>query len=566
MIDTLLQELVTIFAVSAAAVMLLHLLKQPPIAGFIIAGIILGPSGLAWMEDLDTIRRLAEIGLIFLLFSIGIEFNVKTLSSMWRAFLGVGSMQVLITALMVSFVLFAWGLVLSQSLLIGFLVSLSSTAIALNLLHRRRELLSPQGSLSVAVLLFQDLFAVPFLLMLPLFAASVTGTEGLLQTLLLTLAKACALLIAVFLGSRYVVPFVLRFVTMTGMRELFLITIAMLVFGSAWAGSLVGLSVVFGAFLAGILVSETQYGHQVVADLVPLREPFVALFFVSVGMLLDLSHFVSHWPLVLALAGGIVVFKFLVSTGSAYFLRFELRIAVLAGLLLSQVGEFSFVIAEAARNIGALENFEYQTFLSVSIVTMLVSPSLFLLAPRAWPKIFKIPFRSTKTRRDDKRRHAIVIGLGVTGQNVINILSENQMPFVGIEMDARLFHKLEDKNVSVIFGDAARNEVLEAAGIKTARLVVIAINDPAWTSHIVATVRSFRPEIHVIVRLQYFRDMDKLTELHVNEIVVSEAQMAVELTERVLRNLGVEQEIIESTIDETERNNYRALREVQKNG
>jgi CPA2 family monovalent cation:H+ antiporter-2 len=564
MINGILQQLVTIFGVSAIVVILFHLLKQPAIAGFIIAGVLLGPSGFGWIEEATTIHLLADIGLIFLLFSIGIEFSVESLSSMWRAFLGVGSLQVLFTGLIACGILVALGQGATDAILLGLIVSLSSTAIALNLLHRKREILSPQGNLSIAVLLFQDLFAVPLLLVLPLFAGGVSN-DGIWTQFFGSLVRALVLIGSVFIGSRFIVPFVLRFVTMTGVRELFLMAVAALIFGSAWLSAQVGLSVVFGAFLAGMLVSRTQYGHQVVADLVPLREPFVALFFVSVGMLLDFNHFLTYWPGILILALATIILKTMVGTLSAFVMRYDLRVATLMGLLLSQIGEFSFVIATAAFQIKAIDEFEYQTLLSVSVVTMLINPSLFVFAPRLIPRFLKNRFRRFfLTRRamvEELADHVVIIGLGVTGQSVAVLLRDSHVPFVGVESDARLFHSLQKKNLAVIFGDGSRKEILEAAGVNRAKLVMVAINDANWTAHIVGAVRQLRPDVHVIVRCQHFRDMERLKNLDVDEFVVAEAQMAIEFSERVLRQFGLEQQTIVNTIEETKRDNYQFLRE-----
>lgn len=571
MIDFLLKEFVTIFAVSAVVVVLFNFLKQPSIVGFIITGILVGPFGFGWIKDTATIHVLAEVGLIFLLFSIGIEVSIKSLSSMLRAFLALGTLQMGITSGIVCLALYSLGFPLAKALLIGFLVSLSSTAIALNLLHRRRELLSPQGKITVSVLLFQDLFAVPLLLVLPLFSTALVSDSLIVFDLLMTLAKASLLLIFVFLGSRYFVPLLLKFITGTKLRELFLITIAVLAFGSAWLGAQIGLSVVLGAFLAGMLVSETQYGHQVIADLVPLREPFVALFFVSVGMLLDLNYFLIHWKLVLALAIAVIILKVFVSMLSALLLRYDLRISILMALLLGQVGEFSFIIAEGGFRIAAITVSDYQTFLAVSILTMLINPTLVLAAPkaislfegRAIAQFFQK--RSQNVSRgvhegQQRRNHVIIIGLGVIGQHLAGLLTRNEISFVGIETDPKLFHRLNNMNVSMIFGDGAKPEILEAADVKHARLIVVAINDANWAAHVVATVRHLRPDVRVIVRCQHFKDMEALVEMRVDEFIVAEAQMAVEFSERVLKHFGVPKEIIADAIEETERDNYLVLR------
>jgi CPA2 family monovalent cation:H+ antiporter-2 len=452
-------------------------------------------------------------------------------------------------------------------LLFGLLVSLSSTAIVLNLLHRGRELLSPQGSLSVAVLLFQDLFAVPLLLALPLFSSNWISDTTLLLGLAASLFKAGLLLVVVILGSRYFVPLILKFVTGTGVRELFLITIALLAFGSAWLGAQIGLSVVFGAFLAGMLVSETQYGHQVVADLVPLREPFVALFFVSVGMLLDLSHFLQHWPIILALAAAVIVLKALVASAAGLIWRYDLRVSSLMGLSLAQIGEFSFVLAQSALAIGLLSAGDYQHFLSITVVTMLVSPSLALMAPQV-SSFFVGRFKSSRfshsqafSQAETLKDHVVVIGLGVIGRSLARLLIRNRIGFVGIETDPRLFHELDDRHLSVIFGDGARTEILEAARIRDARLVIVSINDPSWTTNIVARIRHLRPDIHIIVRCQHFKDMQKLTMLKVDEFVVAEAQMAIEFSARVLKHFGIGQEALTTTIEEIEAKNDDALRQ-----
>jgi CPA2 family monovalent cation:H+ antiporter-2 len=321
--------------------------------------------------------------------------------------------------------------------------------------------------------------------------------------------------------------------------------------------------VIFGAFLAGMLVSETQYGHQVIADLVPLREPFVALFFVSVGILLDLNHFAEHWPLILALVLGVMVIKFFVGTLSALGLRYEIRTAVLTGLLLAQIGEFSFVIAQGALKGGVLDAYHYQFFLSISIVTMLLSPTLMFFAPQAVTmlehsdklvRFLQVPVTPKKAnKRVPKRReHVIIIGLGVIGQHLTRLLGKNNIPCIGIENDSRLAHRLSSEHdLAVIFGDGAKREILEAADLSHAKLVVVAINDANWTPRVVASIRHLRPEVEIIVRCQYFKELQKFKSHSKNDFVVGEAEMAIAFSEKVLQHFGVDQESISASVEET---------------
>lgn len=416
-------DLVIIFGVSAMIIYLFARLKQPPIAGYLISGVLIGNHGLSLITNVQEIQGLAEIGLVFLLFSVGIEFSFKQLLRIRGAFFVVGGIQVLLTTLLGALITYYYSHDWSKSFVVGFIISLSSTAIVLKLMHERREINTPYGDLTLGTLLFQDVVAVPILILIPFLSASrdagPTETFNLIS-LAYIIAKGVALVGAIYLGARYFVPKLLDKIARTGLRELFLITIALITFGCAVAGEKLGLSLAMGAFIAGLMVSESQYGNQVVSDLVPLKEPFIALFFVSVGLLLDLNYLLNNLGLVFAVSLTILFIKFIITATIARLYKLEARAATLFGILVSQIGEFSFVIAGAALNANILTNAEFQLVLSVIVLTMLFSPTLIRSSPLFSNQLANLdPFKKILTTNRSRnvpasetlQDHVVIVGL-----------------------------------------------------------------------------------------------------------------------------------------------------------
>src|SRR5690242_15904693 len=374
----LLRDLAIIFAGSLLVILAFHRLRLPALPGFIVAGLLLGPNALRLVSDVHAVESLAEVGVILLLFTIGIEFSLARLREMARQVVGVGALQVGLSAGAAALLGLLFVSRWQVAVFLGFLVALSSTAIVLKLLTDRGEIDAPHGRIATAVLIFQDLCVVPIMLLVPFLAGTAKG--GALG-LAVALGKAALIVLGVILASRLLVPRLLKEILKTRSREMFLITIILLVTLTALGTAAAGASLALGAFLAGLVLSESDYGHQALAELLPFRDVFISLFFVAVGMLVQVEFLRDHPVLALGGVVGVMGGKALLAAVGPALMGYSGRVALLAGLAVSQIGEFSFVLAREGRGTALLSEGLYQTFLAVAVLTMLVTPFLLQSGP-----------------------------------------------------------------------------------------------------------------------------------------------------------------------------------------
>ncbi|NBX77559.1 MAG: hypothetical protein EBQ92_13490 [Proteobacteria bacterium] len=548
MLESFLREFLIIFAVATGVAIFFRLLKLPTIVGFIISGVIVGPYGFRLISDTETIQQIAELGLVFLLFSIGVEFSVKSLLQMKRVLIGGGTLQFVLVTGTTMGILLALGHGSSESFLMGCMMALSSTAIVLKALHQRREIATPHGNLAVGILIFQDLLVVPLMLLVPFLAthsSEPVEPKGWLELL----GKAIGIVLVIVVAARYFIPALFRLIARSGGRELFIIAVALLIIFSAWAAQQVGLSLALGAFIAGLLISESPYGHQATADMIAWRDPLVAIFFVSVGMLLDVQFFISHPVSIVGATFAVLFGKTVLNSLAGNLLGVMQRASLVAGLMLSQVGEFSFILADSAHRAGVIQSTEYQFLLSVIVLSLIISPLIVnatpLLAPRLIKtdlvgKLIESAFRekhrthvkSMNRHENGMKDHVIIIGFGNNGKNLAAALRVLGIPYQAIESNASTLQ--QNPNEPLHFGDGGKQEILEKCGIETARAVVVTINDAVWINKIVASVRKIRPDIRLVVRLQYFMDEARCLNLEGVERVIAEAETAKQITRKVL--------------------------------
>jgi CPA2 family monovalent cation:H+ antiporter-2 len=543
---------------------LCHYLKLPTIVGFIAAGITVGPSGLGLVASLPNADAIAEVAIVFLMFTIGLEFSFRKLFELRREFLRLGLAQVALTVAAVALIAASvFGMSWGEATFCGFLMALSSTALVMKLLGDARDLETPYGKNAVSILLFQDLAVIPMMLALPFLAGRAGTLEALAPAQLgASAGTMLSLLLGLWLISRYVVPFVLARVVATRSREVFFFCVLFFCLGTAYAFRMSGLSLALGAFAAGLMISEGPYDRQVTADILPLRDNFLGLFFASVGMLLDLRFLGAHALAVIGIGLGLFLVKTGVVASVALLNRLPLTIAQIMGLILAQVGEFSFILATRGHDLGLLGDAGNQYFLSVSVLSMVATPFLFRLAPRlalARPTSRWRAIAATTAGhdvRDQVKRqtgHTIIVGFGITGQNVAAALDALAIPYRAIELNYEAVKTLSAQGVPIDFGDATRVEVLEHAGLKTARLVIIAVSGARLLAPILAAVRSLRPDVQVIVRSQYVRDIESLRQEPLTDILVAEIETAVELMARALRIYGVSAEEIRHYMENAHR-------------
>jgi len=566
-----LQELIVVLAATIGIVFVFQKLNLPTIAGFLLAGVIIGPNALGLIRDAGTVDVLAEVGVQLLLFTIGLEFSLSQILSLKKRIIGVGLLQVGVTILVVVGIATLFGVALKTAAFYGFLVALSSTAIVLRVYRERNELNSIQGKLATTILLLQDLSIVPMILLVPLLGASGSGTFAEIAWAIL---KALLALAAIVWTARTLLPRLLHQVALLQNREVFLLFVVFVCLGTAWLTSLAGLSLALGALIAGMVISESELSHQIVADVLPLRHTFSGIFFISIGMLLDLELLFQHLGPSLSQLAALVSIKSLVVVLLFWWFYKSLRLGVILGLSLAQVGEFSFILAKLGIEHQLLAPAEKQIFLAASIMSMIATPFMIQFAQ---PLAFVILGSSRKRRQsqavepvaEDTRalgNHVIIVGYGLNGQNLARVLKAVGIPFCILEMNPDLVHEARRRGEAVSFGDGSRPEILEQARIQEARVLVIAISDPTATAQIVSLARRLRSDLTIIVRTRYVAELDSLYRLGANEVIPEEFETSVEIFARVLQQFHVPRNVIGLQVDLIRRDHYNTLRGTHLQG
>jgi CPA2 family monovalent cation:H+ antiporter-2 len=566
----ILTDLVIIFGLSIAVLFACHKLRIPATVGFILTGILAGPHLLGLVRAVHEVEILAEIGVILLLFTIGVEFSFANLLQIRQSVLVAGPIQVAATCLAGLFLALQAGKSMGEAVFIGFLLSLSSTAIVLKLLQGRGEIDTPHGRTSLGILIFQDIIIVPMMLFVPLLAGA---SENVGASFLILSVKGILIVAVVIAGAKWVVPHVLYQITRTGNRELFLLSIVLICLAVAWLTAQAGLSLALGAFLAGLIVSETEYSHQALGNILPFRDVFASFFFISIGMLLDVGFLLEHPGIIALLTLGVLLVKALLAGSAALFLKFPLRTAVLVGLALCQVGEFSFILAKVGQSQGLFSGDSYQLFLDVTIITMVATPLMMALAPRTadfmlrWPLPQRLKLGAHLAEKIDKSipgDHLIIVGFGVSGRNLARAAKTGGIPYVIIEMNPETVRRERESGEPIFYGDATQEEILNHANIKAARIVVVVINDPAATRRIVSLARSLNPRAYIIVRTRYLQELQSLFDLGADDVVPEEFETSVEIFTLVLRKYLVPKEEIERFVTQVRADGYLVLRGISR--
>ena len=544
--DFVLEILVVISAavIGAAA---FERLRLPAVAGLLVVGAIVGPGGLGLVEDPDRVRALAEFGVALLLFEIGLELPIGTLRRVWRMAALSGALQVGLTLAGVVALATAAGASIETAIVIGMLVSLSSTALVMRVLAQRGEVDAPHGRLSVGILLFQDLCLVPFLLVLPILSGEVPRQP---QPLALAIGKNLLALALLFGAARFLLPWVIERVARLRSPDLFSLFAFLMAIGTALAAEELGLTLAVGAFIAGLVVSASPYAHQLFAEVVPLRGVLLGIFFTAVGMLVDPGAALGEWRGILLFVGGVVILKAgIIVAVLTLVLRQSLRIGILTGLGLAQTGEFSFVLAEAAAPSGLLDESLQQVFVTGSVLTLIATPFLVRAAPhlaRALVgSIERLGLASeVPAAADVVGDHVVIVGYGLAGRTLARVLKASDIPYRAVDQNAGSVAEARKRGESVIFGDATRATILERLALRRAKLVCVAINDPAATRRCVSLARSLAPDLRIVVRARYVQDLDELLAAGASEVVVEEFESTIDLFSTVLRSFGIPHEAV----------------------
>lgn len=552
-----LQDMLVLFALGTFTVVVFHRINLPPVLGFLLTGLLCGPYGFKLVDNIGEVDALAELGVVLLLFTIGIEFSFEKLKKLRRFLLIGGSLQVLGTIAATAALAGVFGMSGSTASFLGMLVSLSSTVLVVRLLQHRNEIYGGHGTTTVGILVFQDLCIVPMVLAVPFLG----GTELDLTKILLLTGKSVLFVVAAVSFARYFVPWLLNHVANTRKREAFVLSIMLLCLGTGYATSQVGLSLALGAFLAGLVISESKYSHQAFSDILPFREVFNFLVFVSIGMMFDARTLITEPLLIGGCLVMLVLVKAAITTGIAFSFGYSLRVAILTGFTLAQVSEFSFVLAKVglAEKVWSAEH--NQIFLAVAILSMAVTPLVCALGLRVANLLEKaLPARWIMGRRNTLEdnvghleNHAIVVGYGVGGRTLAGVLTDVGIPYVVIELDPDQVKSAQQAKVPIFYGDASSQSVLEHAGIANARLIAITLIDTQSAARTASLAGRLNPGLQVLARARMVDEVDSLVRAGAHEVVPEELTGSLEMLTRVLGNLKVPPATIDGAIEKLER-------------
>ncbi|OPY47817.1 MAG: glutathione-regulated potassium-efflux system protein KefC [Methanosaeta sp. PtaU1.Bin016] len=564
----LLKDIVVVFALSVAVLLIFHRIKAPTIVGFLLTGILAGPQGLGLIQASDQVSDLAEIGVVLLLFTVGIEVSLRDLMKLKKYVLVGGSLQVLLTILLVFFILSARGDASGEAMLLGFLISLSSTAIVLRIIQRREQFDSIYGRTTLGILIFQDLAIVPMMLVVPLLPGALQAETDHPLTVVV---KALGLIVFVIISAKWIMPRLLYQIAKTQDRELFLLSIVAICFAVAWMSSQAGLSLGLGAFLAGLTISESPYNHQAFGNILPLRDAFTSFFFISIGMLLDVNYLMQNPGYIILIAIGVMLLKAVIAGFTISFMGLPLRMAVLVGLALSQIGEFSFILSKVGYDCGLVSQEIYQLFLDVAVLTMGATSFLMASSQKLADGLLLLPLPERLKNRSHAlstapskswRDHLIIVGYGVNGRNVARSAKAKGIPFVIVEMDPEIVSYEGKIGEPIYYGDATQENVLQHVNVREARVMVIAISDPEATRRIVEVARRLNFDLFIIARTRYLDEMLPLHNLGANEVIPEEYETSVEIFSRVLKQYDVPRDQIESFIQEVRSDGYEMFRSL----
>jgi CPA2 family monovalent cation:H+ antiporter-2 len=542
----------------------------PTIIGYLLTGVIVGPKLLGIINAPQEIELMAEIGVVLLLFMIGMEFSLNHLFKIRRrVFLG-GFLQLFLTTLLTTFLAHAYDLNWKASLFIGFLTALSSTAVVLKILQDRSEITSNYGRTVLGILIFQDVVLVPLMLFTPFLGGGEINYSG--QLLMLAL-KTIFVIGFLYVGNRWLMSKLLHQIALTRNQELFMMIILLICLSVALLTYKMGMPLAFGAFLAGLMISESEYSHNAFGNLITFRDTFTSFFFVSIGMLLDLGFVADNMGVILFTVVLVVLLKMVVGGMTAFLLGHTFRGTVLVGIALSQVGEFSFILAKLGKDFSILEDYFYQLFLAVAIITMSISPFLIMLGKRIADLLLKLPipkvmieglFPLKQIEIPKLENHLVLIGKDSRAQNLSKMAKFSNLPYVSIIFDPEIARQRQEKGETVVYGDAFNLPILEKAHVAQAHIVVISIGKLEVLKVIIRKVRHLNNHATIVVRTPHIEDIEALYKIGATQVIPEEFETAIDLFERVMANFLLPRKEIDLAIDRIRSDHYGIF--MEENG
>jgi len=566
MLHHLIKDLIVLLLVSLPINIVFHKIKLPSVMGYLIAGVLIGPYGLKLISDIPSVKELAEIGVVLLLFVIGLEFSLGRLLKNLASVIGVGGLQIGLTTITIWFVFKTMGFQQSQSIALGLIIALSSTAIVLKMITDYAEIDTLHGKLCIGTLLFQDLCVVPIMLLLPLLGQSEAHTS---VDFLLEVGKSLMAVVTIYFLSRLIVPKGLAWVASVGNKEHLTLSVVFIILVTGWTSQEMGLTIAMGALIAGMIISESEYSHQIILDILPLRDYFSSIFFISVGMLLDINVFTNSVWTCLTLTVLVILIKGSLAGLACLLVRIPLRVSFVVGVRLAQVGEFSLILAAMALEQELFNSHQYQLLLIVSILSMLVTPLLIQASTGLSVKLFA-KWKSKEVDSVEKEDpklvgHVVIVGYGVGGRTLAQVLLETKVPFLVLDLDGERVKRALTEGITTLYGDCVQEQTLIRAGLKDARMIVLKISDYRITEKVVRLSRKINPQIKIMVRTRRTNQVEELKTAGADQVIPEEFETSIEIFSRVLRDYHIPNNIIEQQVELIRLEGYSMFRGLALN-
>ena len=560
----LLQNVAMILITAVIVLLIFNKLKLPTMIGLFITGIVIGHV----INDTSMISTLSELGVVFLLFIIGLEFSIEKFSAIKHYALFGGILQVSLTTVLVTLLGLGLGLVLNSAIFLGFLVAFSSTAIVMKIMQQKHLNHSVQGRVTLGILIFQDIAVIVVILITPLLG----GQSIELHTFPELLIKLIGVAILIVIGAKWFIPLALKDAAKTKNRDLFMLLTLFICMGTTFATSLIGIGPELGAFLAGLLISNTEYSHQTLGYIQPFQDVFMSLFFISIGLMVNLHLFLCNIGIILALTAIILIIKFAATLLTGIVLKLPNKISISIAILLSQIGEFSFVLAREGMTYGLMTQRFFSIFLGVSILTMSVSPFL----QKFTPQITKLLSKSSYFQEDGELKtlpeelteaqpikdHVILVGMGRVGKQMTKACNQFNVPILAVDMNPIVVEQQQNLGVPIIYGNASNENVLKQLRVTSARCIVISASTYEGTLNTIDAARRLNPDIHIIVRTKYLKNIEEVIEAGADEVIPKEFETSILMFTRIMDYYNKDMDEIADAVNDLRSDNYDAFRSV----
>lgn len=560
----LLQNVAMILITAVIVLLIFNKLKLPTMIGLFITGIVIGHV----INDTSMISTLSELGVVFLLFIIGLEFSIEKFSAIKHYALFGGILQVSLTTVLVTLLGLGLGLALNSAIFLGFLVAFSSTAIVMKIMQQKHLNHSVQGRVTLGILIFQDIAVIVVILITPLLG----GQSIELHTFPELLIKLIGVAILIVIGAKWFIPLALKDAAKTKNRDLFMLLTLFICMGTTFATSLIGIGPELGAFLAGLLISNTEYSHQTLGYIQPFQDVFMSLFFISIGLMVNLHLFLYNIGIILALTAIILIIKFAATLLTGIVLKLPNKISISIAILLSQIGEFSFVLAREGMTYGLMTQRFFSIFLGVSILTMSVSPFL----QKFTPQITKLLSKSSYFQEDGELKtlpeelteaqpikdHVILVGMGRVGKQMTKACNQFNVPILAVDMNPIVVEQQQNLGVPIIYGNASNENVLKQLRVTSAQCIVISASTYEGTLNTIDAARRLNPDIHIIVRTKYLKNIEEVIEAGADEVIPKEFETSILMFTRIMDYYNKDMDEIADAVNDLRSDNYDAFRSV----